>query len=215
MRRILEFEEYKYKKIESKTRTKPLTDEQFIEIFKENCEYFSFDNDLLWRRSNKSFGEFGLFIPTERARTIGKLNYKNYFDLRSNYIVKRQNSLIGSTSANATTLLGSELHGDVFLVIPFDESNIVFAGTPDLAYWADEGGFEENMYSDDMFVLTKYKENFKIPTDKLVNILDRTLPKYSKTIQNKDMGFEFFTSSNCLLLHKDRIDWLKENLNRG
>ena len=67
--------------VESKSRTKPLTDEEFLKIFNENCKNFSFMNDQLWRKSNREFGQLGLFLEKERRGTIGKYNYKTFFDL--------------------------------------------------------------------------------------------------------------------------------------
>ena len=93
--RILEFQEFMDR--ESKTRTKGLNEEEFLEVFKENCKNFSFDNDMLWRNSN-NFGDFGIFFEEARIATIGTYNYKDFFDDRKEYIVPRYKSLIGSNT---------------------------------------------------------------------------------------------------------------------
>ena len=95
MRLILEFEEFKTK--ESETRTKPLTEYDLLRIINENCKNFSFNNDLLWRGTNRSFGDFGIWFESERKGTIGDYSYKKFFDDRTGYPVPRYKSLIGST----------------------------------------------------------------------------------------------------------------------
>ena len=41
---------------ESKTRTKSLSEEEFLEIVRTKCTNFSFMNDELWRKTNRDFG---------------------------------------------------------------------------------------------------------------------------------------------------------------
>lgn len=89
---LLEFNDYVDRK--SETRTKPLSEEEFLEILKTKCKNFSFSNDQLWRGTNKSFGDYGLYLEKERKGTIGKYNYKDFFDVRKDYIVPRYKSLI-------------------------------------------------------------------------------------------------------------------------
>jgi hypothetical protein len=202
MKFLLEFDDYKSR--ESKTRTKPLGEQEFLEIFKTNCKNFLFSNDQLWRGTNDHFGKLGLYLESERKRTIGNYNYKDFFDVRKNYLVPRYKSLIGSTEKDGAEYLSSE--GNVYLVIPFDESNIVFAGSPDLAWWSKKG----QEFTDELFVLEQYTKDFKVPTDKLWSILSNSkLKGFEDTFVKRKLGFEFFTNSNCLLLSVDKVDWLK------
>jgi len=205
MRHILEFNDYKVR--ESKTRTKPLSEEEFLDIIKNECKNFSFNNDMLWRGTNNTFGKLGLYMESNRKGTIGNYNYKDFFDVRKDYLVPRYKSLIGSTEPNGAEYLSSDKQ--VYLVIPFDESNIIFAGSPDLALWSK---VNQN-FTDELFILQQYTKNFKIPTDKLFDILNGS--KLSSTIgkiNQMNLGFEFFTNSNCLLLSQDKVDWLKSKL---
>ena len=202
MKFLLEFDDYKSR--ESKTRTKPLTEEEFLEILKTNCKNFSFSNDQLWRGTGDSFGKMGLYLEAERKETIGNYNYKDFFDVRKDYIVPRYKSLIGSTEFNGAEYLASV--GNVYLVIPFDDSNIIFAGAPDLALWSKLG----QEFTDDLFVLETYVKGFKVPNERLWSIFSSSkLGNFSNKIKDKNLGFEFFTNSPCLLLSKDKVDWLK------
>jgi hypothetical protein len=203
MKFILEFNEYSDR--ESQTRTKGLSREEFLQILKKECSQFSFSNDQLYRRTNKSFGKFGLFLEAERKGTIGKYSYTDFFDMRRGYPVPRYKSLIGSTSLDGAAYFGSE--STVYLVIPFDNSEIVFAGSPDLAIWSKS----KQEFTDDLFILEKYKSNFKIPLNKLEFI--RNTSSLSSYTSLDKYGFEFFTNSSCLLLDIKEIDWLKEELN--
>lgn len=191
------------------TRTKSLSDEEFLKILKDYCKNFTFQNDILWRKSNVGFGSFGLFFEKERQRTIGEFNYKNFFDLRKDYPVSRHISLIGSTSKHGANYFGND--SDLYMVIPFDNSQIVFAGSPDIAIWAKLN----QEFTDDLFVKRKYCKNFRVPVEELTKILSAS--KLSGLEPNKlslilKLGFEFFTSSPCLLIHESKIDWLKENM---
>jgi hypothetical protein len=201
MTHLLEFNNYVDRK--SETRTKPLSEEEFLEILQTNCKNFSFENDQLWRGTNKRFGNYGLYLESERKGTIGKYDYKDFFDDRKDYIVPRYKSLIGSTEFEGAKYLASDQN--VYLVIPFDDSNIVFAGSPDLALWSHK----KQVFSDDLFILEKYVKDFKVPSELWSILLSSTLYGYWRDIKDKKLGFEFFTNSPCLLLSKDKIDWLK------
>jgi hypothetical protein len=203
MKFILEFNDYLDR--ESRTRTKSLSKEEFSEILKKECNQFSFKNDQLYRRTNNSFGKFGLFVESERKGTIGKYSYTDFFDMRKGYPVPRYKSLIGSTALDGAAYFGSE--STVYLVIPFDNSEIVFAGSPDLALWSR---FKQE-FTDDLFILERYKSNFKIPLNRLESIRNTSSLSSFKTLEK--YGFEFFTNSSCLLLDIKEIDWLKEELN--
>jgi hypothetical protein len=195
---------------ESQTRTKPLSEEELLGILKENCKQFSFSNDQLWRRSNDIGGyynnkDLGIFFSAERKRTIGSYNYKDFFDLRKDYPVPRYKSLIGSTTKKGADYFGSG--NKSYLIIPFDDSQIVFAGSPDLALWSRV----EQEFTDDLFLMKTYSKNFKVPVEKLDSI--RNLSKLSSwSGKLPELGFEFFTTSPCLLIHESKIDWLKDNL---
>ena len=190
---------------ESRTRTKPLSEEEFLELIKENCKQFSFSNDQLWRKSDDYFGGMGIFFESERKSTIGNFNYKTFFDLRKEYPVPRYKSLIGSTTKKGADYFGS---GDkTYLVIPFDNSQIVFAGSPDLALWSKVG----QEFSDDLFVKQSYSYDFKVPHQELESI--KSSSKLSGWLTKlSEFGFEFFTTSPCLLIHESKVDWLKDNL---
>lgn len=204
MKLILEFDEFKNR--ESKTRTKVLDDEEFLRVFRENCKNFSFDNDMLWRKAS-NFGKFGLFFETSRKGTIGTYNYKDFFKEREDYLVPRYKSLIGSTTKEGADSFGS---GEgVFLVIPFDNANLIFSCSPDLALMSKKN----QIFSDDLFLLRKYDANFKVPNEELFDIMSHTkISTYKDMIVSKNLGFEFFTNSNCLMLSTDKIDWLKGNI---
>lgn len=202
---ILEFNEFRDR--ESRSRTKSLSDEEFLSVFKMSCTNFSFDNDQLWRKTN-NFGNFGLFFEAERGSTIGVFSYKNFFEERKDYLVPRYKSLIGSTTSEGAETFG--LDSKLYLVIPFDDSNIIFAGCPDLVFWSKAG----QEFSDDLFVLEQYSKGFKIPKKELDYILygsPFTSNMLSK-IESLNLGFEFFTNGNCLLLDTNKIEWLKDNI---
>jgi hypothetical protein len=184
----------------SETRTKALSEDEFLEVFRKECKNFSFLNDQLWRCSNNSFGRFGLFFETERKGTIGTYNYKDFFDLRNDYPVPRYKSLIGSTTREGADLFGSGSNN--YLVIPFDNSKLVFAGSPDLALWSRTG----EKFCDSLFIMKEYEKGFRVPIEKLESIRNSSsLGRY----KNLDKyGFEFFTNGNCLLLEESKISWL-------
>lgn len=212
MKLILEFKEFKDR--ESRTRTKTISKEEFLKILKKECKNFSFDNDQLYRGVS-GFGKYGLFFEKERKGTIGNYSYKDFFELRKDYPVPRYKSLIGSTSlkgANTFSIYGSfgnESQSCLYLVIPFDDIEIIFAGSPDLAIWAKLG----QTFTDDLFILEKYSKDFKIPLSELEKIRDNSkLATYKSRLI--DYGFEFFTNGNCLLLNVAEIDWLKSELNK-
>jgi len=202
MKFILEFLDFSNR--ESSTRTKSINEKEFLEILKSECSQFSFDNDQLYRRTNSNFGKFGIFMESERKGTIGTYSYKDFFDIRKDYPVPRYKSLIGSTSLDGAAYFGSD--STLYLVIPFDNSEIVFAGAPDLALWSRT----HQEFRDDLFILEKYKSNFKVPLEKLESIRNTsTISSY--TAVNK-YGFEFFTNANCLLIDINEIEWLKNQI---
>ena len=202
--RILEFQEFIDR--ESKTRTRGLNEQEFLEVFRENCKNFSFDNDMLWRNSN-NFGDFGLFFQEARRGTIGSYNYKDFFDDRKEYIVPRYKSLIGSTTKEGAENFASDTN--TYIVIPFDGANIVFSCSPDLALLSKT----KQEFSDSLFLLKQYDAGFKSPISELFEIMSHTtLSSFRDMFVKKNLGFEYFTNANCLMIKEDKIGWLKSNI---
>ena len=204
MKIILEFQEFIDR--ESRTRTKGLNEEEFLEVFRENCKNFSFDNDMLWRNSN-NFGDFGLFFEKDRNGTIGTYNYKDFFDDRKDYIVPRYKSLIGSTTKEGCEAFAST--STTYIVIPFDGANIVFSCSPDLALLSKT----KQEFSDSLFLLKQYDAGFKAPVSELFDIMSNTtISSLIDTSIKKNLGFEYFTNANCLMIKEEKIGWLKNNI---
>ena len=202
MRYLFEFDDYKSR--ESKTRTKSLTDEEFLSLLRNECKNFTFSNDLLWRGTKNSFGKFGIYLEAERAKTIGDYSYKDFFNFRKEYPVPRYKSLIGSTEKEGAEFLASEEH--LYLVIPFDNISIIFAGSPDLALWSKK----DQEFTDKLFIMKQYEKDFKVPTDDLFSILRGSkLSSYEDIFKSKKLGFEYFTNGSCLLLAEDKVEWLR------
>lgn len=203
---IYKFNEFnEFNDRESISRSKPLSEDEFLKIVNENCKNFSFKNDQLWRNKNSNY-DMSIFIEESRKSTYGSgYSYHDFFNLRNEYPVPRYKSLIGSTSMIGAELLASYSGSQyTHLVIPFDNTQIVFTPTPDMAILPR---FVKE-FKDDMFIMKEYINNFKFPEEflksKCVEIIGED--KYLKV---KDYGFEFFTNGPCLLLKKDKIDWLK------
>ena len=204
MKIILEFQEFIDR--ESRTRTKGLNEEEFLEVFRENCKNFSFENDILWRNSN-NFGDFGLFFEKDRNGTIGTYNYKDFFDDRKDYIVPRYKSLIGSTTKEGSEAFAST--STTYIVIPFDDANIVFSCSPDLALLSKM----KQEFSDSLFLLKQYDAGFKAPVSELFDIMSNTtISSLIDTSIKKNLGFEYFTNANCLMIKEEKIGWLKNNI---
>lgn len=187
-------------------RCRDLSEEEFIDILKSNCKNFSFQNDLLWRSKEKRGGDFELF-ETNLRRAIPTAFPKFFNSIKDNpdFPVKRQKSLIGGTNKESLKILVGR---DIWLVIPFDYSQIVFCPIVDLLALDDNRrlGTEKVANKDvskENFIMSEYVPNFKIPLDEL-NALPRAYTS---------KGVEFFTSSPCLLLHDSKVDWLKSKLN--
>lgn len=125
--------------------------------------------------------------------------------MRREYPVPRYKSLIGSTSKQGAKYFGS--NDQIYLVIPFDNAQIVFAGVTDLGIWHHR----KQIYTDDLFILSHYKKDFKYPEKELKKILLKSSgSSYAQIYYEKNLGFEFFTNSNCLLIHESKIKWLNE-----
>ena len=62
-------------------------------------------------------------------------------------------------------------------------------------------------------IMVEYLENFKIPVDFLNKEMQKTgLTDRVSDSKLKNLGFEFFTNSSCLLLEVGKIQWLKNNI---
>ena len=161
---------------------------------------------MLWRNSN-NFGDFGLFFESDRKGTIGTYNYKDFFDDRKDYVVPRYKSLIGSTTKEGAEAFGSDMNN--YIVIPFDGANIVFSCSPDLALLSKM----KQEFSDSLFLLKQYDARFKSPVSDLFDIMSNTtISSLIDMSIEKNLGFEFFTNANCLMIKESKIEWLKSNI---
>jgi hypothetical protein len=189
------------KDLKTLERTKKLDQWDFLDILNENCKNFSFENTQLWRSRVKKY-DLELFTPA--PRNADPLAFKDFFnEIEFNtdeYPVVRKNSLIGGTNKEiCKTLVGC----DMYLVIPFDNSEIVFCPMMDMWAMSDD---RRNYSGKNMMVNGRpiSKDNFtKVSYTKDFQYLDKG---------KSDNGCEFFISSPCLLVHESKIDWLKENL---
>ena len=179
--------------LETIERCKDLNEGEFLELLKMNCKVKGKKSDLQ------------LFQPSPRnAKPVAFPNFFNQIADDSNFPVKRKNSLIGSTDPEKLKILVGD---DLFLVIPYDNSEIVFCPIIDLWGISDDrrGGSElvgKTPISKDNFIMVNYTQDFKVPLEEL--------SKLNKAITHA--GVEFFTSSKCLLLHESKIDWLRNFL---
>jgi hypothetical protein len=189
------------KDLKTLERTEKLDQWDFLDILNENCKNFSFENTQLWRSRVKKY-DLELFTPA--PRNADPLAFKDFFnEIEFNtdeYPVVRKNSLIGGTNKEiCKTLVGC----DMYLVIPFDNSEIVFCPMMDMWAMSDD---RRNYSGKNMMVNGRpiSKDNFtKVSYTKDFQYLDKG---------KSDNGCEFFISSPCLLVHESKIDWLKENL---
>lgn len=187
--------------LETLKRTEELNDSDFLDILNNNCKNFSFENTQLWRSRLKKY-DLELFTPA--PRNADPLAFKDFFnEIEFNtdeYPVVRKNSLIGGTDkAICKQLVGC----DMYLVIPFDDSEIVFCPMMDMWAMSDD---RRNYNGKSMMVNGRpvSKDNFtKVSYTKNFKYLDKG---------KSNNGCEFFISSPCLLVHESKIDWLKENL---
>lgn len=187
-------------------RTKNLSEDELIEIFNMNCKNFSFSNDLLWRNKIKKY-DFELFNPSPRnASPLAFPNFFNKIENDPDYPVVRKNSLIGGTNKDVVKqLVGFEN----YLIIPFDNSELVFCPIVDLWAMDDDRRNKSELVNKepiDMkhFVKTSYSKRFKIPVGELESIRSKYRLKGSS-----QHGYEFFTSSPCLMIHESKVNWFK------
>lgn len=189
-------------------RCEDISEDQLFDIFYKNCKNFSFDNDQLYRGKSGS-NLFQLYQPNYRnARPVAFLKFFNKIEKDPNYPVVRKKSLIGGTNVETIKLLTG---CNPYLVIPFDNIEIIFAPVMDL--WAmddDRRMGSEKISGKDIgpehFVKTTYTKNFKIPFDDLEKIKHKNIDILRKR------GAEFFISSPCLLIHPSKIEWFKNNI---
>lgn len=198
-------------KIDKIDRTKSLTDEEFISILKENCSNFSLDNDALWRSKRKKYN-LELFTPNYRnADPLAFRNFFNKIEKDPDYPVIRKMSLIGGTNKDIVKKL---VGADMYQVIPFDNSEIVFCPVVDLWAMDDERGKSSELVhkkpvGKEHFTKVTYDRNFKIPVSEL-----ESLRRQFGVRGGREHGYEFFTSSPCLLVHESKLDWLNNIINK-
>jgi hypothetical protein len=189
-------------------RTKELSEVEFLNILHTECKNFSFMNDLLWRGKPKKY-DLELFEPGYRnTKGMTFVNFFNKIENDPNYPVVRKKSLIGGTHKENVERI-TEFKS--YMVIPFDDSEIVFCPIIDLMGIQDSpksGKLKDGSpVTKDVFVKVNYTKDFKVPTVDIETIRD----KY-KLRGTRATGYEFFTSSPCLLVYDDKINWLRNNI---
>jgi hypothetical protein len=205
---------------EAFNRCQNLSEDEFLKILRENCKNFSLSNDLLYRNKEYS-GDFQLFKPYKRrTNPVTFPKFFNRIEDDSNYPVKRKLSLIGGTNPSFISDLfrdkmastNSDSDFTVYIVIPFDNSKIVFCPAPDLLFLdrTKEEYVSGEPVSDKNFVMVEYTKDFKIPEEELSKLPGHK--SFSQKTRNgtSHSGYEFFTSSNCLLIHESYIDILNQ-----
>lgn len=189
-------------KLPTHERSRNIDETEFLEILRTHCQNFSFQNDPLYRLKPKS-GDLQVFTPLPRnAKPLAFPDFFNKIENNPDYPVIRKNSLIGGTHLPSLIKLVEE---SVYYVIPFDGSELVFCPVVDLWAMADDrkktpqtiGGKEPDKKH---FVKVSYEKGFRIPSMKL------------NSIRPSNNGYEFFTSSPCLLIHESKIEWLRNNI---
>ena len=189
-------------------RTKELSEEEFLEILNTKCKNFSFMNDLLWRGKPKKY-DLELFEPGYRnTKGMTFVNFFNKIENDPDYPVVRKKSLIGGTHKENVERI---TEFKTYMVIPFDNSEIVFCPIIDLMGIQDDpksGKLKDGSpVTKDVFVKVPYTKNFQVPKTEIEIIRS----KY-KLRGSRETGYEFFTSSPCLLVYDDKINWLRNNI---
>jgi hypothetical protein len=68
-------------------------------------------------------------------------------------------------------------------------------------------------FSDSLFLLKQYDVGFKAPVSELFDIMSNTtISSLIDTSIKKNLGFEYFTNANCLMIKEEKIGWLKSNI---
>jgi hypothetical protein len=191
---------FSYQIFENKeTRTTPLSEEEFISSLKLNCSQFNFENDQLYRGCGE-ITDYAFYHEEARSGTYGgNYPYHAFFNARNEYPVPRFKSLIGSTSLMAANFLGC-MTTNVYLVIPFDNSKIIFCPTPDMAMGVSSPtGKKDIKYTDDMFTMMEYSSNFHIDKREIQQKMDLLGNQTGRQVPIGKAGVEFFTNADCLL----------------
>jgi hypothetical protein len=198
-------------------RCRDLSEGEFLELLNENCKNFSFSNDQLYR-GKVGYKPLQLFTPNYRNATkiIAFPKFFNRIENDPDYPVLRKKSLIGGTKPEVLKILVGVKN--LYTIIPYDNSEIVFCPVLDL--WAmddnrrlmlsgGDSGEKVNgvPVNKDNFIMVKYTNDFKIPMSDLKN-----LPMKNKSFNLDKNGVEFFTSSPCLLIYDEKLDWLRKSL---
>jgi len=161
-------------------RSKDISEEEFLDIFRKNCQNFSLNNDALYRIKERK-GDLQLFRPMPRnAKPLAFADFFNKIENNPDYPVIRKNSLIGGTNLKVL----KHLMGNIppYHVIPFDGSELVFCPVMDLWALSDDkrakkqliGGKEPGMEN---FIKVTYERGFRIPSvelNKLTNSKGQT-----------------------------------------
>jgi len=195
-----------------------ITEEEWLKLFKENCKNFSLDNDPLYRGDDENM-IFGFHEPIKRDWIKG--TYSEFFDEKEKdkekYPVVRHNSLMGVGGGNVKEMIRlaailadfnfDEEDTPVYRIIPFDNSKIVFCPDFDLATLDILNKIKE--VHDEDFIMVEYTKNFKVPVDELAKIKKGLNLKQTR-FKNNEAGFEFFTSSPCLMLRISNEEFLNK-----
>jgi hypothetical protein len=201
----------KYLKSFENLKYNDISEQEFIKLFKENCKNFSLNNDPLYRGDMEEF-TYGIHKPI--GRDTKGITFVQFFQEKDldidKYPVIRKNSIIGigggviNMMKRNCGLLGGdgEVDGSVYRVIPFDDSKLVFCASMDLLVLNKIGKIETP--KDEYFIMSEYTKDFKVPTNELKEIQYKLLGK-----DISKHGFEFFSSSSCLLLNVENEDFLK------
>jgi len=212
MKFILEFNSF-IDKIElaySETRSKPLTEDEFIEIFNTNCKNFSFDNTQLYRGVILDKSSNFFYINPLNSSDRGHSAYSAEYIKKTDYNIKltedpqfkdlpsRHKCLIGSTNIHAAMItVGSSLQNveddKMFIIIPFDNIEIAVAPVLDLIGFENKIRPLKDMKRSD-FKLLRYTNNFNIKHE-------------SSQISG---GKEIWTSGRCLLVRYTELEKLKK-----
>jgi hypothetical protein len=189
---------FSYKIFENKeTRTSPLSEEEFISSLKLNCSQFNFENDQLYRGCG-DITNYAFYHEEARKGTYASgYPHHDFFNARNEYPVPRFKSLIGSTSLMAANFLG-EMSTSVYLIIPFDNSKIIFCPTPDMAMGV-RSRKKDVTYTDEMFTMMEYSSNFHIDKQEIQKKMDLLAQQTGRQISIGKAGVEFFTNADCLL----------------
>lgn len=192
----------------TKSRSKPLTEEQFIEIFNTKCKNFNFENTQLYRGVILKYKtDFFYINPTDERgssehmkRVIKKTDYNTKLreDPGFSHLPDRNKCVIGSTHPKAAMITignvtGNDIQEDrTFILIPFDNVEIAVAPVLDL----QQIKRKPNIFTKDNFLLKKYTKNFKI----------KGISKKHTAVEAK----EIWTEGECLLVRYSSLSRLKE-----